>query len=267
MDSKGFCSFMQYIAIQNSISYKYLVKKLSKNKLRISLAIIVENERVASEVIYPKIPLKSIDEVYVIDGKSIDGTPDFYKKKSIKVYQQRIKGLGGAMMEARKRCKTNAIIFFHPDGNENPKDIAKCAKLLREGWEFVIPSRMVKRGFNEEDNQLIKPRKWFNRVLAFFVNFLWKKEWPFTTEIVQGFRAIQTNTFDKLKLDKTDLTLDFQMVLRALKYNVRIYEFPTKEGQRIFGQTHFTSLSTGVKELRMLWREIFDSSTYPAKGL
>ncbi len=232
-------------------------------KITVSLAIIVLNEKVSSEVIFPKIPLETVEEVYVIDGNSTDGTQAYYKQHNITVFEQTIKGLGGATFEARKRCKTDAIIFFHPDGNENPSDIKKCANALRDGHSFVIPSRMIKGGYNEEDELLVKPRKWFNKALAYFVNFLWKRKKPYVSEIVQGFRGIRCDVFDQLHLDKYDCTIDFQMVIRALKYNISIYEFPTIESKRLFGKTSFNSIETGVAELIMLAREIFNKSTYP----
>lgn len=236
------------------------------NKTSICLCIIVRNEKASSKVIFSKIPLRFVDRTIVIDGNSIDGTQAFYKKKGVPVYTQVLPGLGGAAFEARKRCNSDAMIFFHPDGNEEPRDIKKIAQLLRKGHEFVIPSRMIPGARNEEDGQDFKPRKWFNQLLAFIVNFLWNDYSAFNSEVVQGFRGIHTSTFDKLELTRTDLTLDFQMVIRALKQKVLITEFPTIEHDRLFGKTNFGSLSTGWKELSMLFDEIFLSKTYVEKN-
>ena len=52
------------------------------------------------------------------------------------------------------------------------------------------------------------------------------------------------------------IPLDYQMVVRALKYRVTITEFPTREGQRLDGATNFASWSTGVAELKLIWREM-----------
>lgn len=225
-------------------------------KRTVCLCIIVRNERRSSEVIFPKIPLDSVDRCIVIDGHSTDGTQEYYDDQKILVFEQKIPGLGGATFAARQQCRCDAMILFHPDGNENPQDIAKVADLLRKGHELVIPSRMIAGGRNEEDGSFFKPRKWFNLTLAWLVNFIWNDYSPFTTEIVQGFRGIQCETFDRLGLTRTDLTMDFHMVIKALKHKVKITEFPTIEGDRLFGETNFGSLSTGTKELAMLWDEI-----------
>lgn len=237
----------------------------NNKKKSVCLCIIVRNEKKSSEVVFPKIPLSSIDRTIVIDGNSTDGTQAYFKKNKIPVFAQTLPGLGGAILEARKYCSSDAMIFFHPDGNEEPKDIAKVAQLLRAGHEFVIPSRMIKGARNEEDDQDFKPRKWFNQALTFFVNFLWNDYSKFNSEIVQGFRGIHTTTFDRLALTRTDLTMDFHMVIRALKYKVPITEFPTIEHDRLFGETNFGSLSTGWKELSMLYDEVFLSETYVQK--
>ena len=240
------------------------MSKTKKDKLKITLAIIVKNERKSSETIFPNIPKSSVDQIFVIDGNSTDGTREYFTSRHIPVFTQKKPGLGAATFEARKHTTTDAIIFFHPDGNEEPKDIAKIAEYLRIGYELVIPSRMIKGGYNEEDDSLIKPRKWFNIMLAFIINILWHRKRPFISEIVQGFRGIRVDTFDKLKLDTNDRTIDLQMVIRSLKYDVNFYEFPTREGKRISGDTHFQSLPTGYKNLRTFAREIFDPSTYPS---
>ncbi|OGE32027.1 hypothetical protein A2631_02825 [Candidatus Daviesbacteria bacterium RIFCSPHIGHO2_01_FULL_44_29] len=237
--------------------------KKNKSKITISLVLIVRNERASSSALFSKLPLKSVDDVYVIDGNSTDGTQNFFKKKRIKVYEQTIKGLGEATFEARKQCKTKAMIFFHPDGNEDPKDIKKVAELLRAGHQFVIPSRMIKGAWNEEDSKFFKPRKWVNQMLASLANFLFNHTKSYVSEIVQGFRGINLESYDRLALDKSDCTIDFQMVIRAMKNKVQITEFPTREGHRLFGETNFKSWETGKLELKMLIREIFDLATYP----
>lgn len=239
------------------------MKKKDRKKITVSLVIIVRNELQSSKVIFPKIPKKSVDAIYVIDGNSIDGTQEFYKSRKVPVYKQTQPGLGGASFTARKKCKTDAMIFFHPDGNENPEDIAIISNYLKRGEQFVIPSRMISGSWNEEDVQFLRPRKWFNKSMAFLSNFLWNNTSRFPTDIVQGFRGIQVKAFDTLRLDKTDCTIDFQMFIRALKYQVPIFEFPTTEGERLFGTTSFESIDTGIKEMKMFFREVFDSMTYP----
>jgi len=224
--------------------------------MKVALAIITWNERKSSEVVIPKINLKKFDQVYLVDGHSVDGTQNFYKKMKIPVYEQKIQGLGGATFEARKRCKADAFIIFHPDGNESVKDLYKFRGYFNRGGELIIPSRMIAGSVNEEDRQLLKPRKWANITFVKIANFIWGSKDCYATDPTQGYRGITVKAYDKLKLDMSNLTIDYQMVIRALKKKVKIVEFPTIEGRRLFGETRFKSIPTGIAELKMLWREM-----------
>jgi hypothetical protein len=235
--------------------------------MNISLAFITWNERAGLTEILPRVPFESVNQTFAIDGGSTDGTIELFQERGIPVNRQRERGLGAAMLEARQVVQEGALIFFHPDGNENPADIPIIAERLRKGSPFVVASRMIRGAQNEEDSAALKPRKWANQGLALIANVLFARNGVRTTDITNGFRGISCEAFDRMRLTSTDLTMDFQMVIRALKLGMAIDEFPTHEGQRIGGTSNFPSLRTGLKEVELLWREwlagdaVFDTSS------
>jgi hypothetical protein len=248
-------------AVKKKTVKKVATKAAAKNikkkkKFTVALAIIARNEKKSSQVLIPKIDRKKFNQVYLIDGNSTDGTQAYYKKMKIPVFQQKVKGLGGATFEARARCKADAFVIFHPDGNEDIKDLHSFRTYFEEGADLVIPSRMIPGAKNEEDGQLFKPRKWTNIALVTIANILWGNKDCYATDPTQGYRGITVKAYDKLKLDMANLTIDYQMIIRALKKKLKIVEFPTHEGDRLFGETNFQSIPTGIAELKMLWREI-----------
>ena len=101
--------------------------------------------------------------------------------------------------------------------------------------------------FNEEDNQFIKMRKWANNIFNFFANLAFRRKGPYITDSINGYRAITRETVDKLKLDASGYTIEYQMTMRALKQKIKIVEFPTIEGQRLYGETQAKSIPTGIK--------------------
>ncbi|MCU0567001.1 MAG: glycosyltransferase [Oculatellaceae cyanobacterium Prado106] len=224
--------------------------------VNVSLVFVTRNEEVGVAEILPQMDLSRYAEVYAIDGCSQDATCEILERYGVKVYQQSIPGLGGATMEARKRCKTDAMIFFHPDGNEDFRDIPKFLEYLDLGYELIIASRMIKGAYNEDDSKIFKIRKWANLCFALISNTLFGSRKCKVSDVVQGFRAISCAGYDRLNLDQTNCTIDYQMVIRALKAHLRIAEFPTHEGHRIAGATNFASIPTGIAELKMLLREI-----------
>ena len=224
--------------------------------MRISLVFITKNEEVGLGAILPAMDLSPFDQVYAIDAHSQDGTRERFLQQGIPVYQQSIPGLGAATLQARDHCTTDAMIFFHPDGNEDYRDLPRFIEQLRLGHELVIASRMIEGSYNEDDDQVLKWRKWANLCFALISNTLFGSRHCRVTDVVQGFRALTCDAFDRLKLDQTNCTIDYQMVIRALKLRLRIAEFPTIEGERIAGATNFASIPTGIAEVKMLWREI-----------
>ena len=225
--------------------------------MKIALVIFTKNERKNSEQIFSKIPKNSVDKIYIIDAGSTDGTVEFWKSKHIKVYPQKYKGVGGAYESAFINITEDALVFFHPDGNMEPKDIKKFVSLLKNGHQFIIATRMVKGAYNEEDDQLLKPRKWFNKGIVAVANIIWGRNGHRCTDPTQGYRAFTRQAYGKLKIKiPPPHAPDYQQIIRALKHGVEITEFPTKEGKRVYGDSSFPSFKTGLAQLKVFWNEI-----------
>jgi glycosyltransferase involved in cell wall biosynthesis len=224
--------------------------------ISVSLVFVTKNEEEGVRAILPQMDLSLFTEVIAIDGRSKDSTCELLESYGVRVIQQSTPGLGAATLEARKHCKTDAMIFFHPDGNEDFRDLPKFIEYLDLGYELVIASRMIKGAYNEDDDKVFKIRKWANLGFALISNTLFGNRRCRVSDVVQGFRAISCAAFDRLNLDQTNCTIDYQMVIRALKARIRIAEFPTHEGHRIAGATNFASIPTGIAEVKMLLREI-----------
>jgi glycosyltransferase involved in cell wall biosynthesis len=234
--------------------------------VRVSLAFITRNEIDGLRALFDRVPRDQVFETFAVDAHSTDGTVEFFREREIPVHPQVEKGLGAAMLEARAHARGDAIVFFHPDGNEDPGAIPVFVERLRAGSQFVVASRMIAGAWNEEDEQLLRWRKWANQGLALMANVLFARGGAHTTDITNGLRAITCDAFDRMCLTARDLTMDFQMIIRALKLGMRIDEFPTREGKRIGGATNFPSMHTGFKELGLVWNELLAGRSVFTKG-
>ena len=224
--------------------------------MKIALVIFTRNERKNSEKIFSRIPFQLFDGVYIIDGNSTDETRKFWEDKKIKVFTQKYKGVGGAYESAFRNTKEDALIFFHPDGNMNPNDLKEFIALLKKGYPFIVASRTIKGGTNEEDGQLFKYRKWSAQALGFFINLWWGSNGNHATDLTQGYRAIRRDVYKKMHIKIPNAVApDIEQIIRALKRNIYITEFPTKEKKRMYGETTMPSFKTSVENIKVFLKE------------
>lgn len=227
--------------------------------MRIVLCILTRNERESLQVTLPTLPrpgsTSGYDDMVAVDGGSTDGTCELFRAHGIHVISQPNRGRGDAMLTAIRQLPADAYIFFSPDGNEDVDDLTKFRSFLEQGFDLVIASRMMKGAKNEEDDRLLRWRKWANLAFNLAANLLFRKTGPFVTDSINGYRAITRAAANKLALDAVDYTIEYQMTIRALRHSLRIVEFPTQEKPRIAGETQARSIPTGIRFLRRLAQE------------
>lgn len=228
--------------------------------MKTSLVLLTKNEKACLEIIFPKIPQpgphSNFDEIVAVDGNSTDGTIEFFKQNNIPIIGQSKKGRGEAFQLAFKNMDSDLFIFFSPDGNEDIGDICKFKPLVEKGADIVIASRMMKDSRNEEDDQILKFRKWANNAFNILANVFFRRKGPFITDSINGFRAITKNAAKQLELDAPDYTIEYQMTMRALKAGLQIVEFPTIEGDRVAGDTGAPAIPTGLRFIRRFFTEL-----------
>lgn len=224
-----------------------------------SLILLTRNEINGLKNLIRKIPWEEVDEYFAVDYKSIDGTVKFFQKHNIPVVSQYKSGRAEAFYLGVKKAKGKYLIFFSPDGNENPADIPRLIRELKVGNDLVIASRFLKNSRNEEDNQQIKLRKWANQAFTKIANLLWGGK---LTDTINGYRAIKKSAFQNLNLDAKGFAIEYQMSIRALKLGYKISEIPTIEGTRVGGQSTSYAVPTGLRFIYFLIREIWIGNNF-----
>ena len=220
-----------------------------------SLVILTLNEIEGISELFDKIPFNEVDESFVVDGGSTDGTVEFFRERGVRVVSQKSRGRGEAFRIAERESSGDHLIFFSPDGNEDPGDIPGLLKLLDEGYDMAIASRFLPLARNEEDDLRFPWRAWANRAFTFAANTIWNKN-KYITDTINGYRAIKKEAFRRLKADAPGFAIEFQMSIRAMKLGLKIAETPTIEGRRIGGESTAESIPTGLLFLRFFFREI-----------
>jgi glycosyltransferase involved in cell wall biosynthesis len=238
---------------------------------RISLCLLVWNELHGCTLDVPGLPKEQFDEVYAVDGGSKDGTGEYLKAQGIPVHVQQIRGYNGAMIEAFRRCTTDAVVLYHPKGSIDPQEVLLCRQKLLEGYDLAVGSRIMPGGRNEEDAHFLKPRKWFVMGIATLGAILWKrgrkcKGQPIVMDVLHGFRGMRKEAFFAIDPIPQGLSMDLEMVVRSYKLGFKACEFPSKEKPRPAGDTHFKAWPTGKKLLKYMWHELGRKAAFMRQG-
>ncbi len=220
-----------------------------------TLIILTLNEVEGSKALFESIPFPSVDEAFVVDGGSTDGTVEFFQGQGIPVYIQDRPGRGEAFRSAAARAHGSRWVFFSPDGNEDPADIPRLLALLEKGYDMAIASRFLPGARNEEDDLRFPWRAWANRSFTRLANAIWNRG-PYISDTINGYRAVTREAFERLNPDAPGFVIEYQMSIRAMKLGMSVAEIPTLEGHRIGGESKASSLPTGFIFLKVLLREM-----------
>lgn len=218
-----------------------------------SVIILTRNEINGVRSVLSHVPKMRDTEVFAVDYRSSDGTVEYMRRHGIPVVQQDIPGRAEAFALGVRHARGKFLVFFSPDGNEDPADIPKLVAILQAGSDLAIASRFMRGARNEEDDQLLKFRAWANRAFTLLVRLFWGGR---VTDSINGYRAIRRDAYDRLHIDATGFAVEFQMTIRALKRGLSIAEIPTREGDRIGGKSTSYAIPTGLQFIGVLLREL-----------
>jgi glycosyltransferase involved in cell wall biosynthesis len=228
---------------------------VDKRALTMSLCLMVWNELEGCEIDVPNLPLRDFEEVYAIDGGSTDGTVEYLTSHGIPVYRQPKRGLNAAYIHAVDKSTCDAVVVFFPKGTTSTTTLLQFRPLLNAGFDLVVASRNVRGARNEEDDKLLKPRKWSVLALATLAALIWRREGHFLRDVLHGYKGFTVAGFKKMSILDYGLSVDIEMVVRSYRQRLKRTEFPIVEKARNFGVTHFKILPTGIKLLKYLWWE------------
>ena len=120
--------------------------------MKTTLLIPTRNEIDGVRQIMPKVVHEWVDEIIVVDGRSTDGTREYFLEHGYRVIDQKSIGICGAYWEGMAASTGDVIIPFSPDGNSLPELIPALVQKMEEGFDMVTASRYVDGAKSEDDD-------------------------------------------------------------------------------------------------------------------
>lgn len=202
--------------------------------------------------VMPRIKPGWVDQIFVVDGGSTDGTAEYARKMGYAVILQKKKGLRNAYMETLPFVQAEAVITFSPDGNCVPEVIPLLKEKMQEGYDMVIASRYAKGAKSYDDDPITAFGNWF---FTATVNLLFGVRY---TDVMGIFRAYKKQIIYDLGLDKdssyqavekvfcTDVSWEPLLSARAAKRKLKVLDIPADEPRRVGGDRKLQVIRWGA---------------------
>ncbi|MCB9764704.1 MAG: hypothetical protein H6739_33320 [Alphaproteobacteria bacterium] len=220
-----------------------------------AIVLLTLNEIDGLRLLWDEIPVHAFRETVAVDGGSTDGTREFLAERGIPILDQSIPGRGVAFRVAADACRSERLIFYSPDGNEDPADIERLDDLLLGGARLAIASRFAQGAINEEDVGSFRPRSWVNQTLTMLANLTFNSG-TYITDTINGFRALRRDDLLALNTSVKRFPIEYQISIRAMRRGWPIAELATVEGQRAGGESKALSWPVGKDHLRVFLTEL-----------
>jgi glycosyltransferase involved in cell wall biosynthesis len=199
---------------------------------RVVAVILAYNVERLLEKALRKIPAALVDDIFVMDDGSTDGTSAVARRLGLTVYRnERNLGYGGNLREGLRRAVedhgADYVVEIHGDGAQfNPEAIAAAVPLMERGVPFIIGSRFVQAG-RARANGMSLVRFVANKGLSALARRVLGLP---LTEYHSGFRIYARALVEALPLhaNASDHLFSFEILAQAAYHDVDVREVPVE---------------------------------------
>lgn len=216
----------------------------------ISVVIPTLNEAMNLPWVLRRMP-SYVDEVVIIDGRSLDSTVDVARalRMDVVVVSEPQAGKGFAVRAGLAAATGDIIVMLDADGSMDPQEIGWFVSPLQHEFDFVKGSRYVTGGGSEDITLL---RSAGNRTLTRLANLVLHSNY---SDLCYGYIAMRRECLQILELESEGFEIETELIVRASRAGLRIAEVPSNELTRISGSSNLHTFRDGWRVLRTLARE------------
>jgi glycosyltransferase involved in cell wall biosynthesis len=199
---------------------------------RVVAMILAYNVERLLEKALRKIPPALVDDIFVMDDGSTDGTNAVARRLGLRVYRnERNLGYGGNVRAGLRRAvddhDADYVVEIHGDGAQfNPEAIAAAVPLMSRGVPFILGSRFVQPG-RARKNGMSLVRFLANKGLSALARQVLRLP---LTEFHSGFRLYARSLVDTLPLEAnaSDHLFSFEILVQAAYHGIDVREVPVE---------------------------------------
>jgi dolichol-phosphate mannosyltransferase len=189
-------------------------------------------------------------EINIINDFSTDNTLSKIKKiseleKKIKVYDNKVKGLGGAINLGLKNSSYKYTTIVMADLSDKPEDILKYYKEINDNQlDAVLGSRFIS---GSKIKNYPKKKLFFNRIFNYLVKILFLHPYNDYTNAFKIYRTDVLKEIEPLVSENFNIFLELPLKIITRKYKYSI--IPISWENRKSGKAKFQIKELGSKYL------------------
>jgi len=221
------------------------------NNVELSIVLPCRNEEKAIgfciKQIQEVIDKNKLNAEIIVSDSSSDKSPEITKRLNAKLVKHNKKGYGIAYLEGFKEAKGKYIIIGDADGTYDFRNIPLILHYLKnKNYDMVIGNRF--KGKMHKKAMPFLHRYVGNPILSSLIKLF------FNTKIGDshcGLRGFTRKALSLMDLRTTGMEFASEMVMKAVKNDLRIKEIPINYHKRI-GKSKLNTFSDGWRHLRFM---------------
>jgi glycosyltransferase involved in cell wall biosynthesis len=231
---------------------------------KVTVVIPTLNEARNLPHVFSRLP-EGLHEVIVVDGHSVDNTPDVARRlrPDVQIVMQNRHGKGNALACGFVAATGDIIAMVDADGSADPAEIPRFVEALLDGADFAKGTRFADGG-GSADITLI--RRLGNRFFSVFFNICYGARY---SDLCYGFNVFWRSHVPALDLDATSpppersdgrlwgdgFEIETLIHIRTAKAGLIVTEVPSFEHRRIHGASNLNAFGDGIRVLRIILTE------------
>tara|TARA_B100000959_G_scaffold285805_1_gene361819 strand:+ start:4232 stop:4906 length:675 start_codon:yes stop_codon:yes gene_type:complete len=173
------------------------------------------------------------------DYKTINSIKSF---QDIKIYYQKNKGYGSAIIEGIKITDTEYFCIINADGSMDPIYLDKMInKVKTNNLDFLFASRYENPGGGSDDDNLVTSLG--NYLFTKIGNIFFQLN---ISDILFTYVLGRASMFNMLKLSSNDFTLCVEIPIKAKRAGLKLSTIPSFERSRIGGRKKVNAFRDGL---------------------
>jgi len=219
---------------------------------RVSAVIPTLNEAENLRVLLPLLP-NWIDELIIVDGYSTDDTVQIARKLCAHavIVMATQRGKGAALRSGFAAATGDIIVALDADCSMHPREIVLLVSALLSGADFVKGSRFIQGGGTADMSLVRMVGNWglTKAVRALFGGSF--------SDLCYGYLAFWAKHGALLEPSCDGFEVETFINVQALKAGLRIFEVPSFEARRMYGDSNLRAFPDGWRVLKTIIYERF----------